>query len=197
MNFDNWVTSGRSPRYHRRSEMAPQPAWRRKKSHAQAMTEFAIVAPILFFLLMGILESGLLLFVVGTARWSTSEVARQESESGNAANADQLSLGVLQRSAMGTTNLATVTEVDIYRLQQQVNGSLTVDGAHFNRYNLDGTSIGVIAWPPANRNVRNGQSDFLGVTVKYTYSWKTGVLVAPNAINLQQVYEIRLEPQTY
>src|SRR5229473_55366 len=61
---------------------------RRKRSRAQAMTEFAIVAPILFFMLLGIFESGLLLFVVGTARWSTAEVARQESESGNAAIAD-------------------------------------------------------------------------------------------------------------
>lgn len=161
------------------------------------MTEFAIVAPILFFLLLGILESGLLLFVVGTARWSTSEVARQESESGNAANADQVSLQALQRSAMGTTSLASVTEVDIYRLVQQADGTLTVDGAHYNRYQLDGTPIGVITWPPQNRNVRNGQSDFLGVTLKYKYQWKSGVLVAPSAINLQQLYEIRLEPQTY
>ena len=45
---------------------------KRKRSRAQAMTEFAIVAPILFFLLLGIFESGLLLFVVGTARWSTA-----------------------------------------------------------------------------------------------------------------------------
>ncbi|HKW71755.1 MAG TPA: TadE/TadG family type IV pilus assembly protein [Candidatus Dormibacteraeota bacterium] len=161
------------------------------------MTEFAIVAPILFFLLFGVLESGLLLFVVGTARWSTSEVARQLSESGNAANADQVALGVLQRSAMGTTTLASVTEVDIYKLNEQLNGSLTVDGNHYNRYQLDGTPIGAITWPSPTRNVRNGQSDFLGVALKYKYIWKTGVLLSGGPLQMQQVYEIRLEPQTY
>jgi hypothetical protein len=190
MNLDKWGTSGRAARYHRAS-VSPQ------KSRGQAMTEFAIVGPILFFMLLGILESGLLLFVVGSARFGAGEVARQESESGNAANADQVSLDVLRRTAIGTTNLANVTEVDIYRLVEQGNGTLTVDGAHYNRYNLDGTPIGVITWPPANRNVINGQSDFLGVTLQYQYRWKTGIFIAPSALNLTTQFAIRLEPQTY
>ena len=60
------------------------------RSRGQALVEFTIVAPLLFFFLLGVLESGLLLFVVGTARFGAGEVARQESESGNAANADQM-----------------------------------------------------------------------------------------------------------
>ena len=161
------------------------------------MTEFAIVAPILFFLLLGIVESGLLIFVVGSARFGAGEVARQESESGNAVNADQASLQVLQRTAIGTTGLAQVVEVDIYRLIEQGNGTLTVDNLHYNKYQLDGTPIGAINWPPSSRNVTNGQSDFLGVTLQYRYKWKTGVFVAPAAVNLSQTFEIRLEPQTY
>ena len=161
------------------------------------MTEFAIVAPILFFLLLGIVESGLLLFTVGTARFGAGEVARQESESGNAVNADQVSLQVLQKTGLGTTSLAEVTEVDIYRLIEQPNGSLTIDALHYNRYQLNGTPIGAITWPSSTRNVTNGQSDFLGVTLQYRYKWKTGVFVAPAAVNLNQTFEIRLEPQTY
>jgi Flp pilus assembly protein TadG len=175
----------------------PKPSSSRRRSRGQAMTEFAMVAPILFFLLFGVLESGLLLFVVGTARWSASEVARQESESGNAANADQVSLQVLQRSALGTTGLGQVNEVDIYHLIEQVNGTLTVDAAHYNMYKLDGTPIGAITWPPSTRNVRNGQSDFLGITLKYQYNWKTGLFLASSPLQLQQSYDIRLEPQTY
>jgi Flp pilus assembly protein TadG len=161
------------------------------------MTEFAIVAPVLFFLLLGIFESGLLIFVVGTARFGAGEMARQESESGNAANADSLSLDVLRKTAIGTTTLASVTEVDIYHLIQQGNGTLTVDAGHYNRYQLDGTPIGAITWPSSSRNVVNGQSDFLGVTLNYRYSWKTGIFLAPSALNLSQTFEIRLEPQTY
>ena len=163
----------------------------------QSLVEFMIVAPLLLFFLVGILESGLLLFVVGTARFGAGEVARQESESGNAANADQVSINVLRGTAIGTTTLASITEIDIYRLTEQGNGTLAVDVAHFNRYRLDGSPIGFTSWPPATRNVVNGQSDFLGVTVLYQYNWKTGVFLATNPLRLQQLFEIRLEPQTY
>lgn len=161
------------------------------------MTEFAIVAPILFFLLLGIVESGLLLFVVGSARWGASEVARQESESGNAANADQVSIAVLRASAIGSTTLGTVNEIDIYRMIELGNGSLVVDNAHYNKYDLNGNPIGAITWPSPTRNVRNGQSDYLGILVKYQYNWKTGVFLANAPLALTQLYEIRLEPQTY
>jgi Flp pilus assembly protein TadG len=185
-------------RYHRAPGMPTKASsTSRKRSRGQAMTEFAIVAPILFFLLFGIFEGGLLLFVVGSARFGGGEVARQESESGNAANADQLSIQVLRKTALGTTNLAQVTEIDIYHLIEQANGSLTVDASHYNRYQLDGTPIGSVTWPSSTRNVVNGQSDFLGVTLKYQYHWKTGIFIAPSAVNLTQTFEIRLEPQSY
>src|SRR3982074_2548356 len=170
---------------------------RRKRSRAQAMTEFAIVAPILFFLLLGIFESGLLLFVVGSARWGTAEVARQESESGNAANADQVSIDVLRKSAIGTTSLGQVVEIDIYHMNELGNGTLVVDAAKYNKYDLAGNPIGPILWPPSTRNVRNGQSDFLGITLKYQYNWKTGVFLSGAPLQLQQLYEIRLAPHTY
>jgi len=169
----------------------------RERSRAQAMTEFAMVAPILFFLLLGIVESGLLLFVVGSARFGAGEIARQESESGNAANADPISIQQLQRTAIGTTTLAQVTEIDIYHLFETGNGALLVDALHYNRYQLDGTPIGAVTWPSSSRNVTNGQSDFLGVTLQYRYKWKTGIFIAPTAINLSQTFDIRLEPQTY
>jgi Flp pilus assembly protein TadG len=192
------LARGLTARYDHRPRMREAASARPAgKSRGQAMTEFAIVAPILFFLLLGIFESGLLLFVVGSARFGAGEMARQESESGNAANADTASLAVLARTAIGTTTLAQVTEVDIYKLTEQVNGTLTVDALHYNRYQLDGTPIGAITWQPATRNVSNGQSDFLGVTLKYRYNWKTGIFLAPSSLNLTQTFEIRLEPQTY
>src|ERR1700737_1944873 len=156
---------------------------RRKRSRAQAMTEFAIVAP--------------LLFVVGTARWSTAEVARQESESGNAANADSVSIAALRKSAIGTTTLGSVNEIDVYHLIEQMNGTLTVDLNKYNRYDINGNPLAPITWPSPTRHVRNGQSDFLGITLHYQYNWKTGVFLSGAPLQLQQLYEIRLEPQTY
>ena len=161
------------------------------------MTEFALVAPVLFFLLLGIIDSTMLLFSIGSARFAAGEGARQASESGNAADADAQILLAVRRTALGQTKLATVNHVDIYRLVEQANGALTVDNARYNTYRLDGTPVGAINWPPPSRNVTNGQSDFLGITINYTYSWKSGIFVSPNSLQLTQTYSIRLEPQTY
>lgn len=161
------------------------------------MAEFALAAPVLLFLLFGVLEGGLLMFSVGSARLAAGEAARQLSESGNAANADTLTLQVIRGTALGTTNLAQVSHVDIYHMVQQPNGSLAVDSSLYNSYNLDGTPIGLVNWPPTSRNVTNGQSDFVGVTIYYTYRWKSGMLLSANAMNLQQAMYVRLEPQTY
>jgi TadE-like protein len=169
----------------------------RRRSRGQTMTEFALVSPVLLLLLFGILESGLLLFSVGSARFAAGEAARQEAESGNAANADALSITVVRGTALGTTNLAQVQHIDIYKLQEQVNGTLTVVPGTTNSYNLDGTPRGAIPWPSAARDVKNGQSDFLGVTIYYRYNWKTGIFLFAGPLTLNQSFAIRLEPQTY
>src|SRR3977135_4591357 len=85
----------------------------------QAMIEFALVTPILFFLVFAVLETGLLMFVVGSARFASGEAARQETESGNSVTADQDTIAVIRGTAMGTTNLAGITEIDIYPLAEQ------------------------------------------------------------------------------
>src|SRR6267143_3536028 len=120
--FPRRFTRGQPGRYHR----GPMSARRPQRSAGQAMVEFAIVAPILFFLLLGIFESGLLLFVVGTARFAAGDMARQESESGNATNADQVSIAVIRNGAMGTTNLAVIRQIDVFKLNEDpVTGVLT------------------------------------------------------------------------
>ena len=175
------------------------------------MVEFAIVAPILFFLLFGVFESGLLLFVVGTARFSAGDTARQESESGNAANADQVSIAVLRNGAMGTTTLATVKQIDIFKLNEDpITGALTPSCnagvtsppppcATYNTYNLNGTTKlgGPPPWNSVNRSVKNRATDFLGVRLWYQYNWKTGVFLAASPVQLNMEFDIRLEPQTY
>jgi Flp pilus assembly protein TadG len=169
----------------------------RRRSRGQTMTEFALVSPVLLLVLFGILESGLLLFSVGTARFAAGEAARQEAESGNAANADSFSIQVVRGTALGTTNLAQVQHIDIYKLQEQANGTLTVVPGTVDSYNLDGTPRGAIPWPSSSRDVKNGESDFLGVTIYYRYTWKTGLFLFAGPLNLNQSFAIRLEPQTY
>jgi Flp pilus assembly protein TadG len=161
------------------------------------MTEFALVTPILLFMLFAVLEGSLLLFVVGSARFGAGEAAREASEAGNAVDADQRIVTQIRESAIGTTSLARVTSVEIYKLNEQPDGTLVKDAVKINRYLLNGTAIGSIAWPSSTRNVTNGNMDFLGVTVNFRYDWKSGVLVAAGPFLSNQTYYIRLEPQTY
>jgi Flp pilus assembly protein TadG len=161
------------------------------------MTEFALVAPILLVLLFSVLEGSFLLFTVATARFATGEAARQLSEDGNAVSADQNALAVIRKTALATTSLGTVNHVDIYRLTQGSDGTLSVDLSHFNSYKIDGSPIGSLTWPPASRDITNGEMDFLGVTIYYQYNWKSGFFSAAGNLKLNSAVYIRLEPQLY
>lgn len=170
---------------------------RRRKSGGQAMVEFALVVTTLFFLVFAILDGSLLLFTVGTARFAAGEGARVAAERGNVANTDQQIVAVIAGTALGTTKLSVVNEIDIFRLTEDGAGNLIVDNAHYNRYHLDGSQIGGISWPASTRNIQNGTSDFAGVTIQYTYYWKSGIFSPAPPVNLSATFLIRLEPQIY
>jgi hypothetical protein len=57
--------------------------------------------------------------------------------------------------------------------------------------------IGTATWPSTTRNVTHGSSDFMGVTIDYTYNWRTGLFASVTAPRLTATYYVRLEPQTY
>lgn len=161
------------------------------------MTEFALVVPVLVMLIMGVVDGALLMFSVGTARYSASEGSRLASQLGNAATTDSQVVALI-RSNVTTTHLFDVSEVDIYKLDQDGNGNLTPDPTFFNRYALDGTPlISPEPWPAAQRNVGNGTSDFIGVTIKYTYTWKAGLFSPLGPVRTTAVSYVRLEPQSY
>jgi Flp pilus assembly protein TadG len=161
------------------------------------MTEFALIVPVLLVLIMGVLDGALLMFSVGSARYATSEGSRVASTLGNAANTDSRVIGVIRQN-VGSTRLFDVSEIDIYKLNQDGNGNLTPDLTHYNRYALDGTPIAApVPWPAAQRNVGNGTSDFIGITVNYSYTWKAGLFAALGPIRTTAVSYVRLEPQSY
>jgi Flp pilus assembly protein TadG len=163
---------------------------------AQSLVEFALIFPVLCFVLFAVLEGSLALFTIDTARYSAGEAGRQDAQSANAANADTAAVQLIRTGPMSATSLATVAHIDIYRLAQQSNGQLAVDNAHYNSYRLDGTAISV-TWPPSTRNVSNGTSDFIGLTIYFQYNWLSGRLLASGPLTLTQTFDFRIEPQTY
>ena len=171
----------------------------------QGVAEFALCAPIALVMLLGIVEGGFLMWSVGTAEFAVGEGARVGAEAGNQANADSQIVSAVLNTGLGQNGVANVNEIDIYRLNEDPNtGRLTTDtngcggGGCVNKYDLFGNAlINPEPWPASMRDVSNGSSDFLGVTIKYQYKWKSGSLIMSGPVNLTAKYSVRLEPQTY
>jgi hypothetical protein len=169
------------------------------------MTEFAVAFPVLMLALLGALEIGLLFFSVGTARYGAGEGARVAAELGTASDTDLQTVQAIMKTPVGQTVLFQISEIDIYKLIQNVDGSLSRDlsgcagSPCLNRYDVTGALIGAVTppWPSASRSVTNGYSDFIGVTIKYQYSWKSGALIQMPALQMDATIQARLEPRTY
>ena len=161
------------------------------------MVEFALVFPVAILLFFMVIEGAFLLFSDATSHFAAGEAARQGAEGGNATSTDSRMVKVIRDSAVGRTTLETVNEIDIYHLNEDAAGNLTVDAAHVNKYRLDGTPIGAVNWPATTRDVTNDASDYLGVTIDYTYNWRTALFAPLAPPRLTAIYYVRLEPQTY
>lgn len=194
-----------SATHHRPSAAARSAKPVRRREAGQGLAEFALAAPIALVLLLGIVELGLLMFGVGTAAFAVGESARVGAEAGNASDADNQIITAIRSTALGSSTIVQVQEIDIARLNEDpVTGKLTVDttgcggGGCTNRYALDGSAMASPQpWPAVSRNVTNGSSDFMGVTIKYQYAWKSGSLLVATPLQLTATYYVRLEPQTY
>jgi Flp pilus assembly protein TadG len=177
----------------------------KKRQRGQGIAEFALCAPIALIMLLGIIEGGFLMFGVGTAAFATGEAARVGAEAGNQANADQQMVNTVIGTGLGQNGVVQVNEIDIYHLLEDPNtGALSLDttgcngGTCLNKYDLSGNALlNPEPWQAPTRDVTNGSSDFLGVTIKYQYNWKSGSLIAASPLNLTAKYYVRLEPQTY
>ena len=169
---------------------------KRTRTRGQTMTEFALVVPVLLVLIMGVLDGALLMFSVGTARYSSAEGSRVAATLGNVANTDSQVVTTIRNTVSGT-QLFTVDEVDIYKLDADASGNLTQNIAKTNKYKLDGTPLNSIPWPASGRDVGNGTSDFIGVTVNYTYTWKAGFFAPLGPLRTTAVSWVRIEPQSY
>ena len=66
------------------------------------MTEFALVVPVLMVLIMGVLDGALLMFSVGTARYSSAEGSRVAATLGNVANTDSQVVATVRNIVSGT-----------------------------------------------------------------------------------------------
>jgi len=184
----------------------------RRRARAQAMVEFALVAPLFFTVLFGLLEYSLISASIGVVDFATKDAARIGSFLGRTdSTADAQMLNDLRSRAAGIVT-AKITQVEIFKADAAGNmlstggcpcediyvpsgsasstlGACTVSG---------GWTVTACNWPPNLRNDTLINADFLGVKVSYQYTYLTAFL-AGGAANLQLTATSvqRIEPQDY
>ena len=169
--------------------------------HGQALVEFVLVAPVLLFLFFASLEGSLLVFSVGTFRYAAAQGASVAAAGGQSATADTDAIAAINNGPAGNTNLGQITEFDVQCEAETGTAGALVPCSAFptaDRYGPSGAALNApVPWPPSVRNVVNGKSDFLGLTIHYNYQFRSGSLLGVSALQLTQTYHVRLEPQTY
>jgi hypothetical protein len=172
----------------------------------QSLTEFAVLMPTIFLVLMGIFEMALLMYGIGVARFATGEAARVLAQEGNVPSTDQDALSYIRnQTPIGGTNIR-VNHIDVYRLNSQSDGSLVRDTSGcsgnpcLNQYKLDGSFYaGGLAWDPRSRNIGSTSGDYVGIDINFTYTWKEGLWGSflGTGLTMTSTAWMRLEPQVY
>ncbi|MHB8509841.1 MAG: TadE family protein [Candidatus Dormibacteria bacterium] len=191
------------------------------------MVEFALVAPIFFFMLFGIMEFGIMMFDVATTRFAAEEAARTEAQVGTGGvscpslpgclaiypaktppadttcDADCQAIVAVHRTALGGVSLEQVNYVDVQQMQAGASGSFTPVAGKCQRYNFNGSAYsGALGscsnYPASGRNVQAGQMDYVQVNINFTYNWLTGLFRSiAPSPTLDSKFLVRLEPQKF
>ena len=167
---------------------------RARRSRAQALVEFALITPLMFALVFGIIEFGWLFRSHLTVYYATLEAARNGAIAGAGDNADTVILFAIS-DTMQTMSYADLRQVLIYD-----SGS---DGAcldpcdqHEQVYHRDdsGWVLDANGWPPRGR-VSIEPTDRLGVELTYVHHFLVNFL--PGAIGTTTITNhsvVQIEP---
>jgi hypothetical protein len=156
--------------------------------------EFALVAPILFLLIFGIIEFSLINAAIGSYNFAAKDAARLGSLLGRTdANADTEMVALIRSHVVGIAP-AQLLEIDIFRSDEQGTISTTVRDA----YDANGNPIGALTWPPNARNDDLIDADYLGVRIVYRYTYLTGLIAGGGSnLTLDAMSIQRIEPQDF
>ncbi|MFN2465590.1 MAG: TadE family protein [Candidatus Dormibacteria bacterium] len=170
----------------------------------QAMVETALVLPLVFFIIFGTVEGGLVIFSMETAHFGAQEAAQSLADAGQQTGANDEALKILRHNVGGGTSLVEVQEVDIEKVNEGTPAPACPDRAvAMERFRFDsGTKIpngpGCPDYPEGKaRNTDLCCSDTIRVVVVFSYRWRSGLLGAANAgLSFNVSATARLQPQT-
>ena len=191
----------------------------RRRSRGQAIVEFAMIAPIFFALLFGLLEFALIGMSVATYNFAAKDGARVGSLLGRTrADVDfQIVQDISARSAGFVA--AKMLKVEVFRSDQtgtlpttgtpecvytppfnfavDASGTPTDPGWACGAQNCSGTITGG-TWPACSRNDTLLNADYLGVKITYQYTYLTSFASGGlSALTLSATSVQRIEPQDF
>lgn len=149
------------------------------------MVEFAIAAPLLILLIVGLIEFGFGFLDSQAVAGATREGARVGSTFGTDPNADDLILAAVGDSLGDMRGGSELKEVWIFSSDE--TGAILDEINTTNKYIPDGAGWQCLDasscnWDPATRNTDLSNSigivnrDYLGVRVIFDHEWVTGLL---------------------
>jgi Flp pilus assembly protein TadG len=181
----------------------------------QAVVEFALILPLLVFLLIGIIEFSMLLNARNTALFASRDGSMLAAEGGSRTGTDCVVLLNIERDLAAPSNATRVTQVKVFWSDQ--NGSEI--GSNHNLYTRsgsltcdygDGTSITVPYTLSTANYIEDVRCDVLvgcggthtsldtvGVQITYVHPWLTsfGRLTGGTTFTFNVSTTTRLEPQ--
>jgi Flp pilus assembly protein TadG len=171
---------------------------RRRHSRAQAMVEFALVAPLFFTLLFGVVEFSLIHTAIDVVNFATKDAARLGSLLGRTDPTVDMQMVTEIRQRTAGIIVAHVTQIEVFKAD--VTGNPVISGGSIVEYvyDVNGNNIGTTSWPVNQRNDTLLNADYLGVRVSYTYTYLTGFIAgAGSTLALTATSVQRIEPQDY
>jgi Flp pilus assembly protein TadG len=183
----------------------------------QTLVEFALVFPIFFVLLMGMIEFGLVFNALLSINFASRDGSLIAAEAGSAVGSDCVILDKVERAIGAPSSTSRITEVRIYKADK--NGNQV--GSAVNVYDRSGTMTctmaggappmtvpytltGSAGYPDVNRcNIQGGCGgsggvDTIGVKITYAYTPFTPlgsfIGIGSTSYTLVESNAMRMEP---
>lgn len=187
---------------------------RKEATRGQALIEFALVFPLFWLMLIGLIEFSFAFHAVLSISTASRNAVVMASEAGNSPNADCAILHVIEGDIGAPSSVKQIQKVDIY----WTDGNGVVKTGKTTTYTRSTSStiscvlrgisftvpysLTVDGYPMNQRcSTRSGCSghvglDTIGVKITYLYQYHTpyGAVMGGSALSVDRSSEMRLEP---
>lgn len=168
-----------------------------RRARGQAILEFALIAPLFFMLIFGLIEFALIESSVASFNFAAKDAARLGSLLGRTdSTADTQMLSDIQTRVNGVA-ISKILQVEIYKSDSTGAGPSTSEDLYtFGAGTF--TPAGTNNWPANARDDTLINADYLGVRITYVYTYLTG-FISGSGSQLQLTADSvqRIEPQDY